>query len=221
MRATSATVAEGAILFRFTDTVFRNNLEVAEREVQVAGAKWQQISQAAIADPQPRRELAITAAELELKRAERDFARDVMAKTVVRAPRAGLAVFTDKREFTGRPASVGQRIMEIADPTKVQIKVNVPVEDAVVMSRGARVRVFLDSDPLHPIDARIEHASHTARPVDGNQLAFRIDARLTEPGATPPRLGIRGTAQLIGENVPLYLYLFRKPISFLRQKFGL
>ena len=48
-----------------------------------------------------------------------------------------------------------------------------------------------------------------------------IDARLTEPGATPPRLGIRGTAQLIGENVPLYLYLFRKPISFLRQKFGL
>ncbi len=217
----SSSVAEGAILFRFTDTVFRNNLEIAEREVLVAEAKWQQVSQQAISDPLPRRELAITTAELALKRTERDFARDVLSKTVVRAPRAGVAVFADKREFVGRPLSVGQRVMDIADPAKVQIRVNVAVEDAVVMSPGAHARIFLDSDPLHPLAGSIERASHTARVVDGSQLAFRIDVRLVAVDMAPPRLGIRGTAQLIGSNVPLYLYLLRKPISYLRQKFGL
>lgn len=217
----SANVTEGAALFRFTDTVFRNNLEVAEREVLVAEAKWQQVSQAAISDPQPRRELAITEAELALKRTERDFARDVLSKTVVRAPRAGIAVFADKRELVGRPLSVGQRVMDIADPARVQIRVNVAVEDAVVMNTGARVRVFLDSDPLRPVEGTIVRASHAARVVDASQLAFRIDVRLATSDKAPPRLGIRGTAQLIGDNVPLYLYLFRKPISYVRQKFGL
>ena len=214
-------VSEGTVLFRFSDTRTRNALEIAEREVLVADAKWRQVVQSAFVDPQAKRELAITQAEFLLKQAERDYARDVLSKTIVRAPRAGLAVFGDKRELIGRPVAVGQRILEIADPAKVALKINLPVEDSALLRTGAQVRVFLDSDPLHPLDGIVSRASHGAKVTEGNQLAFRVDAALTPGQGAPPRLGIRGTAQLFGENVPLYFYLFRRPISFLRQRLGL
>ena len=200
------------MLFRFSDTQNRNALEVSERELQVAEAKWRQVTQSALIDPQAKRELAITEAEYRLKQAERDYAKDLLAKSTVRAPKAGLALFSDKRDFVGRPVQAGQRVMEIADPATAELKINVPVEDAIVLGRGARVRVFLDSDPLHAVDANLLRASFAAKIIEGNVLAFRVDAAF-KPGQTPlPRLGIRGTAQMLGRDVPLFVLLFRRPI---------
>jgi hypothetical protein len=42
-----------------------------------------------------------------------------------------------------------------------------------------------------------------------------------EPGQKLPRIGHRGTAQLIGEWVPLGFYLFRRPIAAARQYLGM
>lgn len=214
-------VKAGAILFRFNDTQTRNTLEVAEREVQVAEAKWRQVAQAAFVDSTAKRELAITEAEYNLKRAERDYARDLLQKSVVRAARDGLVVFNDKRELHGRPVTIGQRIMELADPRRVAFRINVPVEDAVVLEPGALVRVFLDSDPLNPLGGRIVRSSHSARVGEANQLSFRVEAAPTDQSGPLPRLGLRGTAQLYGPNVALGFYLFRRPIAYLRQRFGI
>ena len=37
----------------------------------------------------------------------------------------------------------------------------------------------------------------------------------------PPRIGLRGTAKIFGEEVKLFFFLFRKPIIFVRQTLGL
>ena len=34
------------------------------------------------------------------------------------------------------------------------------------------------------------------------------------------RIGLRGTARIEGDEVPLFLYLFRRPIAVLRQAVG-
>lgn len=215
-------VAAGTPIVRFSDTEPRNALVVAEREVQVAEARFRQVAQAAFKDPDAKRDLAVTRADLAVRQAERDYARDVLAKTVITSPRAGIAVYADKRELVGRPATVGQRILEIADPTKVEVKIDVPVSDASALEPGAHVRMFLDSDPLNPLSATLTRTSHTARAKDPTTLAFRVEAALTPvEGSTPPRLGLRGTAQIQGPRVTLFYFLFRKPISFVRQRIGL
>lgn len=219
--APSAHVKLGDILLRFNDTTARNALEVAERELAVAEAKLRQFTQAAFGDPSAKRELSISEAETALKRAERDYARDVLQKSVIRANREGIAIYADRRELVGRPVVVGQRIMEIADPTRISFRISVPVDDAVVLEPSSKVRVFLDSDPLNPLAGRIVRSSHSARLSDSNQLAFRVEAA-PELGTAPvPRLGLRGTAQLYGPRVALGYYLFRRPITFVRQKLGI
>ena len=216
----NSTVAAGALLYTTVSTTLRDNLVIAERTVAVAEAKWKQLRQAAFLDPQAKRDLAAAEAEYELRRAERDYARDLLDKAVTRAPRAGIAIFNDATDLLGRPVQTGQRIMEIADREHVMARVAVPVDDSIVLNDGARVKLFLDSAPLHAVEARLDHASHGAEMGENNVFAFRAEARLS-PDAIVPRLGVRGTAEVYGPRSSLLLYLFRRPLSYVRQHVGL
>lgn len=216
-------VAEGTLLVKFEDTTLRNRLEVAEREVQVAAARLKTTTQLAFADESGRHELAVARAELQLKTAERDFARDLLAKAEIRAPRAGLAVLGDKKELIGRPLSVGERILEIADPGSVEARIEIPVSDSIILHNGAQVKLLLDSNPLASIDANVIGSDFQARLSDAAVLSFRAIAEIdaTSAVARPLRLGARGTAQIYGERVALGFYLLRRPFAKLRQWTGL
>ncbi len=216
----NAAVVEGQVLVRLSDTMLRNKLEVAEREVAVAAARLTKTEQLAFADLRGRHEMGVTRTELALRTAERDFAKEILAKTEIRASRAGLAVFTDKRELTGKPVTTGERILHLADPKRVEIRIDVPVSDAMILKPRSAAKIFLDSDPLRPRLAVVRHADYLAR-LRADVLAFRVIADLAATDTPPPRLGARGTAQLFGDRVPLGFYLFRRPISALRQRIGL
>ena len=216
----NAMVKAGDALVRFDDVSLRNRLEVAEHEVLLARSKLKKNAQAAFSDPQAKRELRSALAEVRLKQAELAYARELLSQTVVRAPRDGIVVFSDKNGWTGRPVTTGQKIMEIADASKVRLKIDMPVDDAIVVAPKARVRVYLDSDPLHPLDAAILRAGHEARPSPRGVMSYELTAVLAN-AKKPPRLGTRGTAQVYGEKAPLFFYLFRRPLSALRQRFGI
>lgn len=207
-------------LLKFVDVTLRNRLKVADRETVVAQTQLRRFSQSAFDDADAKRELRTALSQLELKRAEAKFARELLGKTVVTAQKAGIAVFSDKNEWTGRPVSVGERIMEIANPTRIKLKLELSVDDAIVVEKDAHVKVYLDSDPLHPRAARVISTAHEARKTASDVLAYEITAQLEKDGRETPRLGVRGTAQIYGEKAPLLFYLFRRPLSALRQKLG-
>jgi multidrug resistance efflux pump len=207
-------------LVRLAATTLRNELAVAERNIEVAEARLKQVTQSAVADPRMRAEMAVARSELSLAEAKRDYARDLLDRSEVHAPTAGVAVFSDPRDWIGRPVATGERIMEIADPDRIELRIDVPVADAVAVKEGAKVRAFLDSDPLRPIDATVRSVSFEAQMIENNTLAYRIYASLqAENGAT--RLGTRGTAQVYGDTVPLAFYLLRRPVAAMRQWLGL
>jgi len=214
-------VVEGEPVARLVAVELRNKLAIAEREVQVATARLQKANQLAFSDARGRHEMGLMQAELDLRTAERNFAREQLDKTELKAGRSGIAVYGDRKDIIGRPIAVGDRLMEIADPATVDIQIDIPVGDALVIKPGAEAKLFLDSDPLAPVAARITRADYKARARDGGALAYRSVAQLEEVPRTPPRLGVRGTAQLYGDDVPLWFYLLRRPISAFRQWSGL
>ncbi len=217
----NAAVGMSDILLRFNDTTLRNQLLIAEQEVSVAEARLKQISQGAINDPKMRGDLAVAGSELALASAKRKYAEELLARTNVGASASGVAIYSDKRDWIGKPVSTGERLMEIADPTRMQIRIDVPVADAIAVQAGAEVRAFLDSDPLHPVEAKVVSASFEAQQIETGVLAYRVYATLS--GSTMPtgmRLGIHGTAQIFGKKVPLALYVFRRPIAAIRQRLG-
>jgi hypothetical protein len=217
--ANTAVVA-GQPVVRLVDTQLRNRAAVAEREMQVADARVKKTMLLAFGDVRGRHDLGIVRAELAVKTAERNFAHELLGRTLIAAPQAGIAVFGDKRDLNGRPVATGERIIEITDPAQLEIHIDVPVGDAIIIKPGARVKAFLDSDPLNPMEAVVLHADYQAKMRETGVLAFRVIAQMGSMTQPLPRLGIRGTAQIYGAEVPLAFALFRRPIASLRQWAG-
>jgi hypothetical protein len=218
--APSSLVAKGDVLVRFASTMLKNRLEVAEREVEVASSRVKKTMLAAVSDMRARHDLVVAQAELAVKVAERDYARDMLGRSSIMIERAGLAVFGDRRDLLGKPVAAGEKIMEIADPNEVDIRISVPVGDAIILGDDKRAKIFLDSAPLNPRTAWVTVSDYHAKSQDGGPLAFRMTARFDDAGAAP-RLGLRGAAQLYGGRVPLLYYILRRPLTAARQWIGL
>ncbi len=225
--APNTRVKAGQELFSFDATRLKAEAEIAARREQVARARLATLRKAAFADPQAREQLAEARSELELARAEREYAERLLSRIRVTAPHEGIVIFADRARLIGKPVKTGEKIMELADPKRVVFRVDLPVSDAITIREGGRVKVFLDADPLSAIEARVRWASFHAEEVAGGMLAFRI---IADPVAKSQserqelyrllRIGFRGSAQVFGERVPLGFYLLRRPIAAVRQFMG-
>ena len=173
----------------------------------------------AFVDAESKRELAVADAEAELAKAHRDYAQERLEKTILRAPRDGLALFSDVSELTGRPVSNGEAILRIAEPSRVLLRLHAPLTHGEALREGARVRMFLDSDPVAPLEAKLTRASYRASSVPEGGMAFEAHANLTEDDI--PRIGARGVAKIYGEKAPLAYFLIRRPLTLARQMTGL
>ncbi len=214
-----AQVKEGDPLVQLVDTSLRSDFDVAERRLEVARSKTLRLQQASIDDSTAKRELAVAQSEQSVAEVERDYAKAMLAKAVVRAERSGVVLYGNASDWVGRPVAVGEAIMRVADPKLVEFKIEVPVADAVNLHKGAEVRIYLDASPLRAIQATIVRAAYKAESDAAGIASFMVTARAAAD--VMPRLGLRGTARIYGENVSLAYYLFRRPIVALRRWTGI
>lgn len=212
-------VKSGDLLVRFEGTTLKAQADVAQRALGVAEAELKANAQRAFADAESSSKIDLLAARVEQKRAERDYAAELLKRSEVRAERDGIAVFADAERWTGKPVQTGERLMEIADPAQAELRVELAVGDAIALEPDAEVALFLDSDPLQRHSARLERVAYEAQSTPAGQLVYRLDAAFTD--SPPPRIGLRGTAKLFGQRAPLALYLLRRPLAGLRQSVGL
>ena len=213
-------VEPGMQILRYEDTQLRNKYEISEKSLAVAIAEFRQASQSAFQDSRSSSQVAALKAQVEYRQAERDYAMELLQQVEVTAPVSGLLIYTDKSDWIGQPVRVGEQIMQIANSENIELKIDMPVSDAIVISAGAEIKVFLDYDPLNSLDAVLRFASYEAELTPEEILAYRIIADL-DSGVDKPRIGLQGTAKIYGERMSLFFYLFRRPIATLRQYVGI
>ncbi len=213
-------VSKGDVLFRYEDTTFRSEYQVAERNLDVAMAQYRRAAQGSFVEVDQKADVPLLKAEVELRETERNYAYERLTKVEVKADQAGLVLYTDKSDWIGKPVVVGQRIMELANPQQLEVRIDLPVEDAIVLREGAPVTLFLNANPFSSVPATVSHASYHAEVLPNNTLAYRVTAQLGQ-GASEFRIGWQGSAKIYGDQVTLFTYLFRRPISAIRPWIGL
>lgn len=215
-------VALGESLAQLEDAALSSEAAVARQALSVAQAELKTVQQSGFMDPREKARLAELEAQVRLRDAEWQYARERLARSTIKADQAGVAVLDNPGDWKGRPVRVGERIMLVADPQQVEFKVMLPVKDSIALTLGAEVRVFLDNDPLHARSARLSQAGYEPQATPDQQFAYRLVAQLHEgeANAEPPRIGLRGTAKVYGDRVSLFFYLFRRPITSVRQWLG-
>ena len=218
--APNSLVTAGQLLFVYEDTVLRNQHLIAEKTLAVKQAEYKKAKQGAFRDNKSKAQIALLKTEVELAESELNYAAELLARIHVSAVQNGLLIYSNKDDWIGKPVQVGERIMQIANPEQMELRIDLPVEDAIALSEGAEVDVFLDIDPLRPLGAKVKYNSYRASLTARDVLAYTVNASFNQ-SYKDIRIGLQGTAKVYGEEVSLFFYLFRRPIATVRQYLGL
>jgi multidrug resistance efflux pump len=216
--APNTQVQANQALVQFEDIQPRNEMVLAQQQLAVAQAKDSRTSAAAFNDAEAAHELAIAAAEHDLARVNYEYTLEVLQRTLIHTPSAGLAVYSDRRDWQGRSVQVGEEIMQVADPERIAYRVDLSTGNAIELKPGNPVSIYLESAPLGGIKAELKSVSYTPKTTGGNQTSYTVMAMPTTD--TRPRIGSRGTARVYGEYAPLAFQLLRRPIAAVRQYLG-
>lgn len=212
-------VKKGDVLVRLDDTAIRNRLDSARQALEVARAEYLAGAHRAFVSSDKTSETGVMRGRISERLAEVAFLQEQLGMQNIRALRDGIAVYGQENDWIGKPVAAGQRIMELADASQLGVQAWVPVADAINLDSGAPFTLLLHADPLKPVQALIDQASYQAVRSPDGVAAYRVRARLAE-GSQAPRLGLRGSAKIDGQMVPLGYFLLRRPLAVARQWLG-
>ncbi|MBF0425926.1 MAG: HlyD family efflux transporter periplasmic adaptor subunit [Magnetococcales bacterium] len=213
------TVKSGDLLFTLDDTNLRNRLDVARTELESAQQEYRQEAQKAVLDTDSKLRLALMQGRLEQRRAEVVHVEHLLERIRVRASRDGVVLFEEVNDWLGRPVSVGERILMIADPAVTELEIHLPVPDAIRLEPDADVKFFSNNQPDQPLPGRVVEAAFRPTTTAEGFLAYRLKARFA--GDVPAqRIGLRGTARITGQEVTLFRFLLRRPLAAMRRMLG-
>ena len=211
-------VKKGQPLFDFDEAELASRAQVAEQALATAEAEYRQALQLALTDGKSKAQLATLQGKIEERRAETDFLQGQAARARVTAPRDGIALFDDPSEWIGRPVVTGERIMRIAAPQDVEVEAWLAVGDAIPLVPGAPVKLYLAAGPLDAVDAHVRYVGYEAVQRPDGSFAYRVRATLDETSGQ--RVGLKGTAKLSGDRVPVAYWIIRRPLAAIRQALG-
>lgn len=212
-------VRKGQPLFGFDEALIQSRIDVARQALATAQTDYRQTTQQALGDPRARTQLGLLAGKIEEKRAEVQFLSEQLRRSRVLAPQDGVVLMDDPSQWIGRPVTVGERILRIALEGDMEVEAWLPLADAITLREGDEVQLYLQASPLKPVRAQLRYMAHEAVDRPEGHQAFRVRARLSEP--SDARVGLKGTARLHGERVPLAYWVLRRPLASVRAYLGL
>jgi multidrug resistance efflux pump len=216
----NARVKAGDLLFSLDDSALSNRRQVAIQGLEVAKADAHIAQQRAFGDAKSKSEVAVALGRVREKEAELAAVDSQAQRVEIRAQQDGVAIFADTNDWLGRPVQTGERVMQLAQPEDSGVLVWLSVSDAINLDLGAPAKLFLHTEPLSPRAAKLIEASYQSSLSPDGVAAYRLRARFDE-GTDLPRIGLRGTARISGDWVILGYFLFRRPLSTVREWTGL
>ena len=80
----------------------------------------------------------------------------------IKAERGGIAVFADVNDWLGKAVAVGERILLVADPAKVELVAHLPAADHIEVAPGDMLTLYPQGLPLASFDARVSSVAYRA-----------------------------------------------------------
>lgn len=212
-------VKEGDLLFEMEDTNLKNRYDAARKSYEVAEAEYLKNIYKSFNDPRSHVEVNTYKEKLQEKEVEIKYVEELLKKTKIIAARSGIVLFKDPDDWVGKPVNTGEKIMSLSDPRKIELRVMVPVPDLIDFNINKKSNVFFNINPTKPYHIKIDSVGYEAYLSNAGVLSYPVTAKLES--TKDIQIGWQGTAKLYGYRTSLFKYLFRKPLMYLKQNFGI
>ncbi len=213
-------VQKDALLASYDARVPLQTLKVAEKQVDIAQKELNRVMTLGLRDEKSQTELAIANQKLQKEIASLDLAKHHASLLKVLSPIKGIVILDNPEDWRGKPVKVGEKIMVIADQLNTKVKMWIPENDNVVLRFDIPVKVYLNISPETSYEAKLIYIANESILNEENISSFIAEAEwVNQPSDL--KLGLKGTAILYGDNVPLLYYIIRKPWASFRKLTGL
>lgn len=214
-------VRAGQPLFKLDTITLQNKYDQSEKGLDVVREKYRKGYQQSYNDAQAKNDLRVLSDDIKIAEIEANYNKLLLDRAVIRAEFAGTVIFSDPKNWLGRPVEIGERVMLLASESNKQLDLFIPIDDLIEMPDRSQVVFYPNPKPLSPIKANINFISKHADLQPDDKLAYYGVADFTNEFNKDERFGIKGTAKIYGNRVLLIYYIFRKPISWLRRTIGI
>lgn len=213
-------VTEGQPLFKLDLTSLISRLQISQQETQVASQEYRQSTIQSVNNAKTRTQLAFQEGKMSEKKLETEYVKDLLEKAQIKSPREGVVIFDDPSEWIGKPVVAGERIMMVANENEVEIEAWVSINNAIQLPEKAKVTFYLNTSPFSPIEGTVKSIGYEAIQRPDTNYAYRLRAIVSSRNHYQ-RIGLKGTAKISGNYVPVAYWVFRKPLAVVRQFLGL
>lgn len=212
-------VVAGDTLVVFEQLRIDNQILVARENLSSAEEALRQAQQGALFMP----DSTLRLPELEVRREEAKtelaYLTELKSRMNVTASCPGVALVEDYPSWAGKSVYMGERLLTIADPERMEVKIWVPAGDAGLLRVGDRAHLYLNLSPDAPIKTTVRSIGYQPRENPKGVLSYEVLATIDQ-GVPEMRIGYFGTGRIFGEKMPLGLYLLRRPLAIMRMWLG-
>jgi hypothetical protein len=213
-------VIQGQPLFKLDLASLLSKAQVAEQEIKIAQQEYRQGALQSLTDAKSRSQLAAQEGKAAERKIEADYLKDLLGRATISAPRDGVVIFDDPSEWIGKPVVAGEKVMVVATEGQVEVEAWIPVGDMLEVPDHASASLYLNASPFNAVSANIRYVGHEPMLRPDGTYAYRVRASLPK-GKKGPRVGLKGTAKVNGQFVPLSYWVLRKPLAITRQFLGI
>lgn len=215
-------VNAGQTLIIFDKAALLAQKDVSENALKIAQTELRQTSQEAMQDRRARIQLSVLQGRVETEKTNLAYYKDLLSRAEITAPKDGTVIFEDVFDWLGRPVSIGERIMLLAQEERTELEIRLPVHDALSFPDQTEIQFFSNANPTKPIRASLVFHSYRASESDTGEIAYRLKGHWDDN--TPlsgKRLGLKGVAKIYGHRKPFILQILRSPLVYIRQVLGI
>jgi hypothetical protein len=212
-------IKKDKLIVKIKDIDLINTYEISKKKLDTVQAELHSMIQAGFYDIDKKSQISRLETEVKLKEAELAYAKSLLEKTDIYSKAEGIVIVDNPNEWKGKPVITGERILLIANPNEIEIKIMLSVKDALFLEENADVKIFVDNKIFETWNAKITQISYKPQATPENVISYKIIADFDDlkENENIPKIGLRGTAKIYSQEVTLFFYLFRKPITSLRQ----
>jgi hypothetical protein len=212
-------VQAGQVLAELDDSTLHNRLAVAQAALASAHTDLLQASQRAIEKQDAKAEINLAEGKQQEREVDVASIRREIDQLAIKAPSAGVFVYSDPNDWAGRPVQTGERVGLLADPSVLGLQAWAPVNEAVNLKTGAPMTMFLRVSPLAPVDAKLDYSGYQVIEAPNGVASYLLRGSL-EGEQREARIGLRGTARISGDWTLFGYLIFRRPFAAVREWCG-
>lgn len=213
-------VKAGDILFTLINEELLAHAETLESEMLVAESNLLSARQSRSADRLRQAPIESLRLKFENARLASEFAERSVDYLNVRAMSDGIVILeSSKAEIDGRFVRPGDRLASVLNPSQLSLTAYVSPHDLAPVRLGAKAKFYLDSSLVSGLDGVVE--AFDVRPRDHKDFGYSLQLKIVLTTASDDlSLGGTGVVKIYGEDVSLFYYLFRKPMTWLQHTVG-